>query len=392
MAGGLYQTVAQGAQNLFLNASPEVTFFYALYKRHSTFAIESMENTFNGTVGFGNRITCQVSHNADLMWRTYLQVDVSSMTGSGSSHVAWAKNLGYTMIDKVEVEIGGQIIDTHYGDYLSIKKELSTPVGHISTLDNMIGNVVEMNDITSPSTTSTPARRLYIPLEFWFCNNPGLALPLVALPYQDVKINVTFKPVSQLYLGTPVAVPTITACSLYVDYIYLDVPERNRLAESQLEYLIDQVQQQSESITASTFRSRLSFNHPCHDMIWVVQPTANISANDWTNYTNAGGHTVSEAHLQLNGQDRMTKRPGEYFNLVQPFQHYTNGPSIGIYAYSFALKPESYEPSGSCNFSKIDNSNLVLSLTTSDATLRVYARNKNILRFRQGMSGIAYAS
>jgi hypothetical protein len=353
-----------------------------------------MENTFNGNVNFGQKIVCLISHNADLMWKSYLQVDVSAMTAS-SGTIAWTKNLGYSMIDRVEFEIGGQIIDTHTGDYLNIMKELSTPVGHKDTLNKMIGNVTSMTDNTSPSSTSTPAYRLYVPLHFYFCNHTSKALPLVALPYQDVKVNVYFKAASQLYIGTPVATPTITACSLYVDYIYVDIPERNKITSQELTYLIDQVQYSGgESVSATTFRSRLAFNHPCYDLLWVVQPDANISVNDWTNFTNSGNDTVVDAKLQLNNQDKFPIRTGDYFNLVQPYQHYTNGPSTGIYAYSFAFHPENQvQPSGSVNFSKIDNSTLLLTLSSSAASqLKVFARNKNILKIRNGLGGISFAS
>jgi hypothetical protein len=391
MTGGLYQIVNTGTQNMFLTENAEISFFKSSYKRHTMFAIESMENTFNGSVGFGNKITCTISHNADLIWKTYLEVEVSAMTAS-SGHVAWVKNLGYSMIERVEVEIGGQIIDYHTGKFLNLMKELNCPLGHVDTLDNMIGNVAEMNDLTNPATTSTPARKLYIPLDFWFCKSPGQALPIVALTHQDIKINVWFKKASELYTGTPTSTPTITSAALFCDYIYLTQDERNKFSTATLEYLIDQVQYLDESISQSNYRSRLTFNHPVQDLIWTVQPTANITANDITNYTNAGGHTVNTVELQLNGQPRFVKREANIFNWIQPWQHYYKGPSTGIYCYSFALKPDEYMPNGSCNFSKIDNATLLLNLTTTDATLNIYARNKNVLRVRRGMAGIAYAS
>jgi hypothetical protein len=392
MPGGLFQLIAVGNQDAYLTQDPEITFFKMQHKRHSRFAIESMENTFTGSVGFGNKVTCLVSHNADLLWKMYLQVDVSGMTGSGSNHVAWVKNLGFSMIDKIEIDIGGQIIDTQYGQFMNIMKELSTPLGHIDTLNNMIGNVPELNDLTNPSTTSTPATRLRIPLGFWFCQHISNAIPLVAIQRQDVKVNVYFNPVSSLYVGTPVSVPTIQACSLWADYIYLNNEERDKFINSNLEYLIDQCQQQQESVTSSSFRSRLTFNHPCQDLLWVVQPNANITANDVTNFTNSGSHTVVDAELQLNGQPRFTRREGAYFNQIQPWQHYLQGPSVGIYAYSFALRPDDAIPTGSCNFSKMDNAVLSLNLSTTDAKLTVYARNKNIFKFKKGLAGILYAS
>jgi hypothetical protein len=271
----------------------------------------------------------------------------------------------------------------------------------------MIGSTVAL---TTPAT-SIPAARLYVPFQFWFCRNPGLALPLIALQYHEVKFNIAFRASSECYItddgDLPTSgVPSISNASLYIDYVYLDTDERRQFAQVQHEYLIEQLQYTgAESYSNSTVKSKLALNHPCKELVWVIQPDANVSTNKnrWSDYTDSantsgkeyvGDDTLSTAKLQLNGQDRFSVRNASYFNLVQPYQHHTKVPATGIYVYSFALNPEQHQPSGTVNMSRIDNATLLLDLTTgtSSVQLRVYAVNYNVLRIMSGMGGLAYSN
>uniref|UniRef100_A0A6C0H7S5 Major capsid protein N-terminal domain-containing protein n=1 Tax=viral metagenome TaxID=1070528 RepID=A0A6C0H7S5_9ZZZZ len=259
--------------------------------------------------------------------------------------------------------------------------------------DLMVGNDAQMINTSGSGNNTTPAYTLYVPLQFWFCRNPGLALPLIALQYHEVKFNITFRPVSQCYVGTPSAAPSMSNASLYIDYIYLDTDERRQFAQVQHEYLIEQLQfTGAESYSSAAVKSKLALNHPCKELVWVVQPDANASANAWSDYSyNNGSHTIVDAKLQLNGQDRFSTRKAGYFALVQPYQHHTRIPEqVGIYVYSFALNPEQHQPSGTVNMSRIDNATLLLNLNSAifgsdTAKLRVYAVNYNVLRIMAGM-------
>jgi len=339
--------------------------------------------------------------------------------------------------------------------------------------------------------------------------------------YHEVKINLDIRPIGECLwcvktltqsssaTGTVSAtIPyqqSLVAASLYVDYVFLDTDERRKMAQNPHEYLIEQVQfTGDESVGSSSNKIKLNFNHPCKELIWVVQPDANVdycASLDNTqvlfktlgaqpfNYTDAidalpnaihafggpaetssanfivssglfndagadngsatttsmwqaaayGGSTqvaelpfgpqsgatsgsyvsdagtfvlaetaldmhcwgenpVVTAKLQLNGQDRFSEREGSYFDVVQPFQHHTRAPDTGINVYSFALRPEEHQPSGSCNFSRIDNAVLQLVLSsgtvagTATAKVRVYAVNYNVLRVMSGMAGVAYSN
>jgi hypothetical protein len=397
MAGGLMQLVAYGAQDAYLSGNPQITFFKVVYRRHTNFALESIEQTFTGTPDFGRRATCNISRNGDLIHKVYLQVDLPALTASTGGTVTWNSQVGHALIEEVEIEIGGQKIDKHYGDWLAIWNELSQTSAHIDGYDKMIGNTTTFVP-TTPGLT-VPGGTLYIPLQFWFCNSPGLALPLIALQYHEVKLNIVFARREALYTlssgATLVGNPTLGQASFYVDYIYLDTDERKQFAQVQHEYLIEQLQYTgSEGIASTSFKSKLSFNHPCKELVWVVQPVANVASGNIFDYSNgSGGNQMVDAKLLLNGSDRFSTRKADYFNLVQPYQHHTRTPAVGIYVYSFALTPEQHQPSGSVNMSRIDNCTLQLTLANSNpSTLRVYVKSYNVLRLTSGMGGLAYSS
>ena len=535
------QLVAYGAQDVYLTGNPQITFWKVSYKRHTNFAMESIEQTFNGQADFGRRVTCTISRNGDLAYRTYLQVtlpeisqSLKNTSGSAGVYARWLDFPGEQLISQVEVEIGGQRIDRQYGDWMHIWNQLTMSTEQQRGYFKMIGNTTQLTFITDPSfndidgpcdanaprqvcapRNALPETTLYVPLQFWFCRNPGLALPLIALQYHEVKINLDIRPIEECLwamsslnntAGAAVKVTSaynqsLVAASLYVDYVFLDTDERRRMAQNPHEYLIEQLQfTGDESVGSSSNKIKLNFNHPVKELIWVVQPDKNVDycsslesgtvlnrllgaqpfnytdavdalpnaimafgshdsvANTTGSYINASGlftdagapdvtattatswwhgaaattasnydlpnfasggptsgvsdagtfvltetsldmhcwgeNPVVTAKLQLNGQDRFSEREGTYFDLVQPHQHHTRAPDTGINLYSFALRPEEHQPSGSCNFSRIDNATLQLVLSnatvegTNTAKVRVYAVNYNVLRVMSGMGGL----
>lgn len=144
----------------------------------------------------------------------------------------------------------------------------------------------------------------------------------------------------------------------------------------------------AESFTSTSIKSKLAFNHPCKELIWVCHLSGNETAKSWSDFSNSDAQTVSDAKLQLNGHDRFSTRDGTYFNWVQPYQHHTRIPDVGIYVYSFALNPEQHQPSGTVNMSRIDNATLLLTLNSFSGTakLKVYATNYNVLRVMAGIN------
>jgi len=581
------QLVAYGAQDVYLTGNPQITFWKVTYRRYTNFAIESIEQTFNGQADFGRRVQCTISRNGDLAYRTYLQVtlpEINQLMGAGAyssaDHAAgvyarWLDFPGEQLIAQVEVEIGGQRIDRQYGDWMHIWNQLTMTSEQQAGYFKMIGNTTQLTFITDPSfadvdgpcdsqaprqvcapRNALPETTLYVPLQFWFCTNPGLALPLIALQYHEVKINLDIRPIDeclwavttlncnadapsasavtqagQAAPGKPVPASiaynqSLVAASLYVDYVFLDTDERRRMAQNPHEYLITQLQfTGDESVGSSSNKIKLNFNHPVKELVWVVQPDQNVdycsslvcdallfkvlgaqpfnytdaidalpnavhafggpestAAHDpnsligqhafidqeglfesagamdaqvdagFTGYWHGPGNPYNEANLggptltttngittftegtngltnssvsdagtfvltetsldmhcwgqnpvvtaklQLNGQDRFSEREGTYFSWVQPYQSHTRNPDEGINVYSFALRPEEHQPTGTCNFSRIDNATLQLVLSnatvegTKTAKVRVYATNYNVLRIMSGMGGLAYSN
>jgi len=442
MGGGLLQLVAYGAQDVYLTGNPQITFFKVVYRRHTNFAIEAIQQTFNGNAGYGNTVTCQISRNGDLINRMYLQVDVPKKKDLDNKTTSTYQNyLGLRLIKSVVIEIGGQQIDKHYSDWLYIWNELSLPIGKRYAYDTMVGadkDILNGIDIIGeiPDASDTT---LYIPFEFWFCRNVGLALPLIALQYHEVKVKIDFETKANcIYIptGSLTDFEDIKNISLWADYIFLDTDERRRFAQLSHEYLIEQLQfTGTEPLVPGTNRIKLNFNHPCKELVWVAKTTPTNNKTRWYDYTIkdgadgdtaqskaidgsaiAGGQRTSNylvisdikpltnnnpftnAILQLNGNDRFAVREGDYFNYVQPFQHHTNVPvHNSINVYSFALKPEDHQPSGTLNMSRIDTATLMVSAQTPESGLtyqgiNIYAVNYNVLRILSGMGGLAYSN
>jgi len=377
MGGGLMQLVAYGAQDIYLTGTPQITFFKVVYRRHTNFSMESIQQTWNGTLGSGARLTATISRNGDLIHKMYCEMITN---GSGSN----INNRGAVALKEIELEIGGQQIDKHYGHWLEAFAELTEPntAGTVGTQDDSDGTKFQNMSCMGGVKADAYATKAFVPLQFWFCRNPGLALPLIALQYHEVKVILT---ISSEADANP------TALDLWVDYIYLDTDERRRFAQVSHEYLIEQLQYQSGGSDATTHD--LNFNHPVKELIWTggFKESSGLFASLET----------GDYYLKLNGHDRFAARDLRYFTRAQVWQHHTgpggidsNTAAMGgqltdtIAVYSFALKPEEHQPSGTCNFSRIDNAQLI---GPSD-TLDIYAVNYNVLRIMSGMGGLAYSN
>ena len=394
MGGGLMQLVAYGAQDAFLTGNPEITFFKVVYRRHTNFAMESIRQDFNGSASWGSRATATISRNGDLITRCYIEATLPKGTnpnnGNDVDKVSWCDSVGHKFIKEVELEIGGQSIDKHYAEWLEIWSELTLPAEKASGYERMVGKSDTRDETSTPSSGDT----IFVPLQFFFCRNPGLALPLIAMQYHEVKLSFNFE-IAENCIKVDLANPEIPkdiSPTLWVDYVYLDTDERRRFAQVQHNMLIDQLQYNGGSKSNTI---DLSFNHPCKELIWVKQKDDdNIKAFNFNgDSTEKQKGPISSAVLKLNGHDRFEKRDGAYFHLVQPYQHHTRSPRKFVYCYSFALSPEEHQPSGSCNFSRIDNARLILEDNVGGEGInKVFAVNYNVLRIMSGMAGLAFSN
>ena len=416
MAGGLMQLVAYGAQDVYLTGNPEVTFFQAKYKRHTNFAMENIEQTVNGTAADSGRVSVTVARNGDLVGDMYVELKVKS-SGVTAANAAWVAERA---INNVELSIGGQRIDKQYQKWWRLYSELYLDESKKASYGKM--------------TSGVSGKTVYLPLYFFFNRNPGLYLPLIALQYHEVRMDFDLSAHFDEWLDT-------STFKVWANYIYLDTEERRRFAQKGHEYLIEQVQHTGADTvdSASTKQVRLSYNHPVKELVWCFSNTQ--TQNSMWNFTTAstdanvkmqvapaigagsnvltststygapqlglgdvigGTATFTEDavgplntfKLVLNGQDRFKEQKGKYFNQVQSYQHHTGSPYPGIYSYSFALKPEEHQPTGTCNFSRIDNAQVAVTMgTANDATtMHMFATNYNVLRIQSGMGGLAFSN
>ena len=488
MGGGLMQLVAYGAQDIYLTGNPQITFFKVVYRRHTNFSMETIEQTVNGTSQLGASATTgtvTVSRNGDLLGPMYVKADLDTTAADGL--------IGDKLISEVRLEIGGQEIDKQNREWMQMWSELTVPEGKAAGYRYMTGGMTN----TLNTNVETAQNSVHVPLQFYFCRNPGCYLPLIALQYHEVKVKFTWGITTEVArdAGTIGTAPT---CQVFADYVYLDTDERRRFAQVSHEYLIEQVQFESGSADSS---HKLNFNHP-------------VKALYWTN-TAANNPTTQTTKLTLNGHDRLSAQTREYYQLRQPYQHHTAVPGANIlennrpnmlaapidsgitsendtpagltavtiaanatgtgtitYAaaqtipfkvgdtfvtalepasaiavvagglthqvtavsatvvtftpdleapptsgdamkvfivgrvqdaqprvssltskinmYSFALKPEEHQPSGTCNFSRIDTAKLQFDASVTVAN--IYALNYNVLRVMSGMGGLAYSN
>ena len=345
--------------------------------------------------------------------------------------------IGQWLVKRASLVIGGQVIDTLYADYLYMWEELAGKPG--KRLVEMIGKDVDVCNLVADSKMD---RRLYVPLPFWFTQTSGNALPVVSLQFHGIQLHVCFAPLVECVQTSKLAItnpnPDTEPCQVTVlkcknstplldqdlvarietTYVYLDIDERDRFATGSFEQLITQVQAYQICTRSCQVRLALNFNHPILELIWAVRRNCQAAVNNWFCYAGRDCmDPIKYVNLRLNNLPRFSQREGRYFRLVQPYQFHTNIPDAHIYCYSFALNPESEQPSGSCNFSRIDNIELMFDMqdnldmdalpltdqncilggiggkaNNGDFTVLVFARNWNVIRYREGLGGVAFSN
>ena len=500
MTGGIIQLVAYGIQDIFLTSDPQITFFKVVYRRHTNFSTEVIPRTFISNPDFGNTSACILSRDGDLIRKVTLVLQLPKIGPflDGTQELdpitkfAWARKIGFAIINTIQIEIGDELIDEQYGDWLNIWYELTVPFNR--NINKMIGNV----DALTSYTNGKDPYLLFIPLQFWFNRITGLALPIVSLQYNHIRFNLLLNELTQCYNLAPTnyiyidndfvnfiqfeyiaqtinsvtiyaqyiyydildkilyytrispqpfvsassvqsSIYTITGVTsnfttlpsvgsteraysnplvnfnsvtisnsfLLIEYIFLDDEERIRFAQSRHEYLVEQIFRTfPETINGLQQSYKVGFTQPCKELIWVAQLTTNINNNDTFNYTSniirnfdgtlMNGPIILGESILFNGHERITFRDSTYFTQLQPYQYHVNTAKDGINVYSFSIHPTDHQPSGSANFSRIDNVSIKINViptitTTNTAQLRIYGIMYNILRIANGVSGLVFA-
>lgn len=490
MGLGLLLLVSVGKENLYLSAQPEITFFKKAYKRHTNYSIEPTPQYFKTTPDFGRRCTVSVAKNADLAGMTWLYVELPYIQlenkTTSNKKFAWVNKIGLALINFIEIEIAGSIIERHYGDWLNIWNEITVSTGHKPGYNKLIGNIPELTGYSKTKQSHI----LYIPLAFWFCQDVGLALPLIALTHNDIKIHVEFNDIDKCYKLSPshymtlsdnicifkpgelfyqtyqnsknigefvsfdpisqklyynplkgkfvvpniqndpelsltgnltntsnnikpnsIVVkdedyfrynkPSLINAYLLINYIYLDNFERQNFLHGAHEYLIPIVQNISDQVMYSTnVTYKLPLTNPVKMLIWRGVLLSNSTMNNDFNYTTypyteKEENIVSKNTLVINSINRMEPNSVEYYTYLPRHQYKFKGNEKGIYCYSFGLNPFDLQPSGSLNFSKVDDAYILFKLNKlinyqNPVTFRCYGIQYNILRTFNGIGGLQF--
>uniref|UniRef100_A0A6C0IA01 Major capsid protein N-terminal domain-containing protein n=1 Tax=viral metagenome TaxID=1070528 RepID=A0A6C0IA01_9ZZZZ len=433
MGGALVQLAAYGSQDVYLTTNPQITYFKSVYKRYTNFAMESIYQIIEGNINFGGNINLVVSRNGDLIGSVLLQVSLFDpkdyvLGAETFDYCGWIQGVGNYLVNNVSINIGGQLIDQQYGKWMDIWSELNLSSTQLDGYGTMVGKDYSSATWQPYNTSNEPYNALQIPLQFWFCRNPGLAIPLIALQYHELKIQLQFEKFVNLVVGvkngvyqkivqnTNKVLPSFSnTFTVWNNYYFLDTTERRQFAQNAHEYLVEQIQTQTGNLISLKEPNfiRLNLNHPCKEIVLVLnRNNSNAPQNDFSignniisNGTPAQFAPLSLFKLILNGTDRFKERPGEYFRLFQNYTHHTRIPGNYIYTYSFALRPEEHQPSGTCNFTRIDTSQLFITLRNTDdpapkpiqnyidlPMYSLYAPSYNILRIMGGMGGLAYSN
>lgn len=420
MTGGLLVLAAYGAQDKYVTGNPQITFFVAVYRRYTNFSIIQTPQLFNGDINFGKKVYCQLERIGDLVNQMFLKIKLPSLedytyktSDDNQVDFYWVNSIGHALIKVIEIEIGGNLIDRQYGVWMEIWSELTIPVNKRDGFFNMIGK--SYNTINYDNNKEL---LLYVPLQFWFCKNIGLSLPLIALQSQEVRINLTIRNFNELIIssnGTNISSSpnkeelNIISGNLEVDYIFLEEDERKIFTKNNLQYLITQTQVFAKSLDNNNNKEQIdfNFNHLISEIIWVLQNSSVLNlypygGNEWFNFSSKsykngevnGSDPMLEGKFIIEGNDLTEEKDYKYYRTVVPFQRHTSIPNNFIYAYSFSLHPEEFQPSGTCNFSRIDSSILEVKLSEDleKPIIQIFATNYNILNISEGMGGVEYSN
>lgn len=408
MPGAQFQLVASSSADTLLYGNPQVTFFKNVWRRPTPFALESVLQSWNGTADFGRKCSCTIARIGDLCHRIWLQVKLPPLP----EELRWTNGIGLALVKLAEVELGGVVLDRHTAEWEDVYTELSMTAAQKDGFDRMVGRFADWDPTDDSKCLGATGTTLFVPLSFWFCNEPGNALPLVAVTYHSLRINIEFRHAAELVVSakpamqdqlpvlsitTPI-VPPLADILLYADMVYLASSERRRWAKMPHELLITSVQQVQEDIIVvegnpqRNRRITLPFSHPLKELVWVYVPSEPEKGTGarFFDYQRA----FEDITVYANAQERQTSRPGAYYTLVQPFQHHTRVPVKPIYVYSFAMQPEPTQPSGSLNATML-TLELAFRVTMperSQGKLMCFAVGYNILRIANGMSGLAFSS
>lgn len=406
MPGGILQLNNYGAEDILLTGNPQMTFFKTIYKRHSNFAMESLSQTIEGSINFGNTLYVTLNKSGDLVKSLTIEINLPELLPPTTNYIwyGYTNNVVCSIIKSITISIGGQVIDKHYGEWYDILDEFE---------NNKNSHIYDKYNSEFSIRNNYKSRTLYLPLKFWFCKNIGNAIPIISLLHSDITLAIELRELREIIKtdtslwSAPKTTGNNLDIKLWADYIYLDKNEKKMFSTSKHEYLIEQLQFSGEDTLFSgllSYNFNLYFKHPIKEILWIIIDNINSSidpknGNNFLKYTNTineNSDTFKTANIKINGVPIFPERPANYFRQILPIQYHDYVPKKHIYIYSFALKPQEHQPSGTMNFSLIDNAYLELKFNQSgvgsstNSKVKIYAINYNILRIMSGMASLAY--
>jgi len=405
MGGALLDLVAKGGQDVYFISNPQISFFKKVYKRHTNFSLEFQKYQVDSILNFGKSTTFTIPRKGDLVKNLFLEIDLPNLTSKDGRKVSYVNYIGYAIIDYIEIYINTTKIDRITSDWMYIYNEFVIPENKKVGYNSMIGG----KNILSYNTTNGNQGGTYlIPLNFWFNKDIGSAIPHTALQYSDIQLKIKFNDFDKLWISEdslePVGSFKVNNVNIGIEQIYLDTAERKEFATQSHEYLIKQVQSSLKNNIVPNQKIKtfnINFNHPILEIFFVIHTKSKLTSKentgkDYFNFSKTDDSilrdTIKNAKIILNGQDRTPEMTNKELRLYQPIQYHTSIPNNIIYMYSFSLNPETFQPSGSCNFSRFDNKQIQIEFADDipNSELKIYAVNYNILRISKGLAGLAY--
>ena len=426
------QLLAIGSQDEnFLSKEPKDSIFQETDKKITNFARSKASMIPSGRADFGTTIKFKIEKKGDLLSSMYLMFELPELDNTKINNLyndnyvpwaAWNDYIGNVLIENIRLYIGGQLIDEQTGEYMQIITDLYDDdwnklamIGMDSVLnktherlkalkDYPLENEYPYNEITN-STSSKSSRTIYVPLKFWFCNSIKKALPIIALQYHDIEIEVKirkFEDCHKIYslrkttedtdrdvlvlsksLFTYNQIPKIKEVKLDCNFIFLNSEERKKIAQSEHKILINQTQRITQPVKFEK-SVELNFNHPVKEMFWFFRNNKVTSEDGPFNFStsseypdlqvfnrydtsgnrlllknyNSKEHWLAKARLLINGHERIDWKDYMYYYYLQNYENFRNKLEHHVYLYSFSLDPKSETPHGSLNFSRIDNAQL----------------------------------
>ena len=413
MSSGRIQLASVGIQDYFLTGNPDITYFQKVYKKHTSFALETLDNTFEDVADFGGEVRCVIPRKGDLIRTIYLRVELPALSNNTTSNIGYTDSIGNAIIEYADLIIGGQIIERITGEYMEIHNQYFVSDSKQESLKALVGTTGKQRGLGNATTDKSGAlygpypRTFLVPLPFYFYRHEPLSIPLSALTRQEVEVRIKFKKFEDLYfsdVGIPTPKPKLGNTTLPVEYVFLSDEEVSYIKQSRIDYLITQIQLSTNITKNKTPSYRLGFVNPVKELFIAIQNSNLVANNEIFNYSNPVSSNTNYHHLismnmDFNGETIIDEKVADtnFMFSLQPLLHHTRMPKVSenrrFYCYSFSLEPEGYTPSGQINMSRIQNKTIRFNLSDNggiDRYIKIYAKSYNILRIENGLAGLMF--